>query len=98
LRSAGPEANQKLSCVYESESGDTLTYETGCGNVFRLDPVLELYEFCPYCGKRVALKARWEPSAPTDPLEAWCDPDLLVKHCACPGGLAEHLKDCFYVR
>jgi hypothetical protein len=35
---------------------------------------------------------------PSDPLEAWCDPALLVKHCSCPGGLAEHRKDCFYVR
>lgn len=48
-------APETRACVYESESGDTLTYETGCGNVFRLDPVLELYEFCPYCGKPVSV-------------------------------------------
>jgi hypothetical protein len=43
-------------------------------------------------------KANTSRNLPADPLEAWCDPDLLVKHCSCPGGLAEHRKDCFYVR
>lgn len=48
------------ACLYESQDGDTLTYETTCGNIFRLDPVLDLYEFCPYCGKRVTVKASKE--------------------------------------
>lgn len=42
-------------CSYEPQDGSTLTYETGCGNVFNLDPMLELYEFCPYCGRRAAV-------------------------------------------
>ena len=50
-------SHETSECSYESEDGDTLTYETSCGNVFRLDPMLELYEFCPYCGKRVTQKS-----------------------------------------
>lgn len=41
------------TCVYTYEPGDTLNYDTGCGHQFRLDSELELYEFCPYCGKPV---------------------------------------------
>lgn len=54
-------ASEPSECSYESEDGDTLTYDTGCGNIFRLDPMLELYEFCPYCGKRVAVKSEERP-------------------------------------
>lgn len=49
-----PETTAPLPvCIYEYEPDDTLYFETGCGKQFVLDAMLELYEFCPYCGKPI---------------------------------------------
>jgi len=67
--SAGSDADEASAplnvCVYTHEPDDTLTFETGCGEQFRLDAMLELYDFCPYCGKPIEQReSEGEPATP----------------------------------